>query len=106
MAEGEAAQLRTLAQEARAAAAKLDADLEGLSGAYNSLEQHSFTLEARLRTLEEQSATGQLLPISGPCRVLESYSTADCSFWLISVQGAALRLNIGCHVERSSLSFR
>lgn len=57
-AEGEAAQLRSAAQEARAAAAKLDADLEGLSGAYNSLEQHSFTLEARLRQLEEQGIAG------------------------------------------------
>ncbi len=51
-AERETAQHRSAAEEARAAAAKLEADLEGLSGAYNSLETHSFTLEARVRQLE------------------------------------------------------
>lgn len=51
-AEREAAQQRSAAEEARGAAAKLEADLEGLSGAYNSLETHSFALEARVRQLE------------------------------------------------------
>ena len=51
-AERGAAQQRSAAEEARGAAAKLEADLEGLSGAYNSLETHSFALEARLRQLE------------------------------------------------------
>ncbi|BDA49633.1 General vesicular transport factor p115 [Coccomyxa sp. Obi] len=57
--EREAAQLRNAAEEARAAAAKLEADLEGLSGAYNSLETHSFTLEARLRQLESSAGSLQ-----------------------------------------------
>lgn len=57
--EREAAQLRSAAEEARAAAAKLEADLEGLSGAYNSLETHSFTLEARLRQLESSAGSLQ-----------------------------------------------
>lgn len=57
--EREAAQLRSAAEDARAAAAKLEADLEGLSGAYNSLETHSFTLEARLRQLESSAGSLQ-----------------------------------------------
>ncbi len=57
--EREAMQLRKAAEEARAAAAKLEADLEGLSGAYNSLEMHSFTLEARLRQLESSAGSLQ-----------------------------------------------
>ena len=36
----------------------MEADLEGLSGAYNSLETHSFALEARLRQLESAASTG------------------------------------------------
>ena len=48
-AEGSAVVACAEAEEARAAAAKMEADLEGLSGAYTQLESHSFTLEAQLR---------------------------------------------------------
>ena len=40
------------AAEARAAAARLEADLEGLSSAYSHLEAHAFALEKRAREAE------------------------------------------------------
>ena len=43
------------AEDAQAAVAKSEADLEDLSGAYNTLEAHAFKLEGQLR---EQQRTG------------------------------------------------
>jgi len=50
-AQGEAA-------EARAAAARLEADLEGLSSAYSHLEAHAFALEKRAREAELSGYSG------------------------------------------------
>ena len=58
-------------EEARAAAAKMEADLEGLSGAYTQLESHSFTLEAQLRDARAAappSAHGGMLCLHCPPR--------------------------------------
>ena len=43
---------RQQAEDARAAVAKSEADLEDLSGAYNTLEAHAFKLEGQLRAQE------------------------------------------------------
>ena len=51
----ECAQLAAAGEEARARAARLEADLTGLSGAYNALEAHASALEDRLRDLEPSS---------------------------------------------------
>jgi len=41
---------RQQAEDARAVVAKSEADLEDLSGAYNTLEAHAFKLEGQLRS--------------------------------------------------------
>ena len=46
---------RQQAEDARAAVAKSEADLEDLSGAYNTLEAHAFKLEGQLR--EQRTGT-------------------------------------------------
>lgn len=51
-AEQEAGRWRTTATQAQAAAAKLEADIEGLGNAYNMLEAHSHDLESRIQELE------------------------------------------------------
>lgn len=51
-AEQEANRWRSAASQAQAAAAKLEADMEGLGTAYNMLETHSHDLEARLQELD------------------------------------------------------
>lgn len=57
-AEQEASRWRSAASQAQAAAAKLEADMEGLGNAYNMLETHSHDLEARIQELE---STGDAL---------------------------------------------
>jgi chromosome segregation ATPase len=49
------------AEDAQAAVAKSEADLEDLSGAYNTLEAHAFKLEGQLR---EQQQTGTHLAVA------------------------------------------
>jgi len=51
---------RQQAEDARAAVAKSEADLEDLSGAYNTLEAHAFKLEGQLRLQQ----TGACCPCS------------------------------------------
>ena len=53
----ECAHLRAAAEDARAGSAKLEKDMEGLSGAYNALEAHCSALEARLRGAESDPGT-------------------------------------------------
>ena len=72
-AEQEASRWRSAASQTQAAAAKLEADMEGLGTAYNMLETHSHDLEARIQELEStgshpaymlaNSFNTQLLPI-------------------------------------------
>ena len=50
--EQEAGRWRTTAMQAQAAAAKLEADIEGLGNAYNMIEAHSHDLESRIQELE------------------------------------------------------
>ena len=47
----------TQASEARAAAARLEADLEGLSSAYSSLEAHAFALERGMGEHEAEAGS-------------------------------------------------
>ena len=53
------------ADEAGATASRLEADLEGLSSAYNHLEAHAFALETRVRELEADTKPGKA-PMSWP----------------------------------------
>ncbi len=62
-AEQEAVRWRSAASQAQAAAAKLEAEMEGLGTAYNMLETHSHEVEARLQELE---STGRLLRLCSP----------------------------------------
>ena len=52
-AEQEAGRWRIAASESQAAVTKLEADIEGLSSAYNTLESHSHELEAHVQELGE-----------------------------------------------------
>ncbi len=56
-AEQEASRWRSAASQAQAAAAKVEAEMEGLGNAYNMLETHSHDLEARIQELESTGDT-------------------------------------------------
>ena len=75
-AEQEAGRWRIAASQAQAAAAKLEADMEGLGNAYNMLETHSHDLEARLQELESR---GRCPAIAHPFLACVSYP-ACCAF--------------------------
>lgn len=57
--EADAAAAREVAEEARTAVGKAEADLAALSTAYNDLEEHAFKLEEQLK---QQEQAGQQQP--------------------------------------------
>jgi hypothetical protein len=78
----ECAQLREAGEEARSRAAKLEAELQGLCGAYNALEAHCTGVEARLHDLERSSSAAALGAVSLlASRLMHRMARKGWSWW-------------------------